>query len=212
MFTWGRILSRGGSDNAKLGDRRGHSDADSTKHDGSLEGVPSIHTHRLCGASTLIDEEVLRGYLALPLLAEDQVYCAGCRDHFHAGEFTWDATGESVLDYLGRLRRDYLRRVYSLRLMDRTGGVIVLPAAATVLKAHAKQRRWDKFYLSLKLLLDGSFAVQLVDVRHRVTETHIDAAVPIVLERDQVARMQGLVVEHRQGYGELDIVVTRLHS
>jgi len=208
MFDWCRSLSR----DATAEQSRESSREALPLYDGVLDGVPHIHTHVACGASTLMDDAAIRTYLAAPLAVEDLVYCAGCRDHFHAGEFTWDATSESVLEYLGRLRREYLRRVYHLRLTDRPAGVMVLPAAAKVLKMHAKARKWEKFYLSLKLLLDGSFAVDLVDVRHRVTETVVDAAVPIILERDQVERMQGIVVEHRAGHGGLDVVVTRLHG
>jgi len=195
-------------------DDRRKAEAASTlpRYEGTLEGVPHVHTHKSCGSATLIDESAIRTYLTSPLRVEDQIYCAGCRDHFHAGEFTWDATSESVLAYLGRLRREHLRRVYHLRLADKPAGVIVLPAAAKALKLRAKALKWTKYYLSLKILLDGTFAVELVDIRHRVTETVVDAAVPIIVERDQLSRMQGIVVDHFPGYGDYDLVITRLHG
>lgn len=208
MFQWCRSRVRDPNAQADV-DSRGDSPF---AVDCLPSGVPHIHTHNRCGAVTLMDDDVIRSHLATPLTTEDQIYCAGCRDYFHAGEFTWDATAESVLEYFGRLRRESLRRVYGLRLTDRPAGVIVLPAAAKAIRRRAKANRWDKFYLSLKLLLDGSFAVEIVDVRHRVTETVVDAAVPIILERDQVTRMQGLVVEHCAGRGDCDLVVTRLHG
>lgn len=76
---------------------------------GTLEGVPRVYHHPLCGVSTGMPEQIIRSYLANPFLYSGGSFCCGCRGYRPYVELFWEETGQSLEDYFRELQEDYLR-------------------------------------------------------------------------------------------------------
>ena len=51
------------------------------RYRGSLDGVPRTYRHSRCGGGTGMPEEIIRSYLANPLLYNDRSFCCRCGDY-----------------------------------------------------------------------------------------------------------------------------------
>src|SRR5947209_7319965 len=59
----------------------------------------------------------------------DGSFCCGCGDYVDSSQLVWQETGEKVVDYMGRLRLQYLRATLGMPLPDRPPGVVLTPQA-----------------------------------------------------------------------------------
>ena len=88
---------------------------------GPLDGVPRTYRHSVCGVVTGMPEEIVRTYLVNPLAYNDGSFCCGCGAYVDSAELVWEETGENVLDYMGKLRLDYLRSTLGITGLPRIG-------------------------------------------------------------------------------------------
>ncbi len=171
------------------------------RFEGPLDGVPQAYQHGACGVATKMPEEIIRSYLVTPLMYNDQSFC--CGDYVNSGELFWVETGESVMDYMGRLRADYLRRTYGWTLPDRPEGVFITPAAARALETIARSKGLTSFVFVLGLAGDGrkmNYTVDLAPDWDPKTETVVESSgIRVALPTDQRERLHGTVVDFREG-------------
>ena len=84
--------------------------AEQERYQGSLDGVPQVYYHSVCGEETGMPEEIIRSYLANPFLYNDRTFCTGCNDYVHESEVFWTETGQSLAEYKDQLQQAYLER------------------------------------------------------------------------------------------------------
>ena len=75
---------------------------------GPLDAVPQNYRHPRCGVVTGMPEEIIRSYLANPLMYDDWTFCCGCGDYVNCAELSWVETGENLMTYNGWLRTSTL--------------------------------------------------------------------------------------------------------
>lgn len=80
------------------------------RYGGDLDGVPRVYVHVGCGGRTVMQEKIIRSYLADPFLYDDGVFCTGCGRHAPDRRFVWAETGENLRAYMDGLRRAALSR------------------------------------------------------------------------------------------------------
>lgn len=111
------------------------------RYRGSLSGVPRTYRHPRCGRGTVMPEEIIRSYLANPLLYGDRSFCTGCNDYVDTSELSWVETGENMLAYTGQLRAEYLQRAYGIsRARQREQVVVITPPAERLVREQARHR------------------------------------------------------------------------
>ena len=74
------------------------------REQGSLEGIPRVYVHLGCGGRTIMQDKIIRSYLANPFMYDDSTFCTGCGHHRPDREFTWQETGENLHAYMEQLR------------------------------------------------------------------------------------------------------------
>lgn len=99
------------------------------RYTGSLADVPQAYHHSVCDTTTGMPEEIIRTYLVNPMAYNDSSFCCGCGDYIDMSQLVWRETGENVLDYMGKLRLQYLRATYGMNLPDHPEGVTLTPKA-----------------------------------------------------------------------------------
>lgn len=73
--------------------------------EGSLDDVPHVYVHTLCGGATGMPEEIIRSYLNDPYMyGADRTFCCTCHIHVPQRECLWEETGENMQTYFDRLR------------------------------------------------------------------------------------------------------------
>ncbi|MCC9600379.1 hypothetical protein LOC67_07385 [Stieleria sp. JC731] len=128
--------------------------AESDRFQGSLGGVPSLYIHRVCGVETRMPEQIIRSYLANPLLYSSCTFCIGCGDYVPMSECEWSETVESLIRY----RRNLMKKSLGTRPM-----LTITPQAAdAVLNQIRRQQNSHDSALRLKLveLDDGSPSIR----------------------------------------------------
>jgi hypothetical protein len=130
------------------GQQKDHvTNAPDDRYRGPLDKVPQVYNHPLCGGSTRMPEEIVRSYLANPLLYVDRTFCTGCGDYVDSAELFWIRTGENLMDYKGRLRAEYLQRVFGIsQARQRKQVVVVTPPAEQAIRRFATQRGFSVPY------------------------------------------------------------------
>jgi len=81
--------------------------ADECDPEADLVGAPRHFRHTVCGAVTVMPDELIHTYLTDPwFYMSDKTYCSGCSRHVRQNQLFWVETGENMLDYTKRLRAD----------------------------------------------------------------------------------------------------------
>jgi Fe-S cluster assembly iron-binding protein IscA len=187
------------------------------RYQGSLAGVPQAYHHDRCGVTTRMPEEIIRSYLVDPLLYNDGSFCCGCGTYVFSGYLTWEETGEVVLDYMGRLRAEYLARAFKTspaELVQRR--VIVTPRAAGAIgKLAAEMKLPEPYYFFLgssRAGLEVQYSVNLVPTWDPGREAQLESSgVRVVVEKRQLEDLFGTIVDYREG-PEAGFQISRLHS
>lgn len=99
------------------------------RYAGALDNVPKAYHHAVCDAVTGMPEEIIRTYLVNPMTYSDGSFCCGCGDYIDSSQLVWQETGEKVMDYMGRLRLQYLRANLGMKLPDRPKGLTLTARA-----------------------------------------------------------------------------------
>jgi uncharacterized protein (TIGR02996 family) len=77
------------------------------RFEGSLDVVPRVYRHEVCGTATAMPEEIIRSYLIDPhLYLADQTFCAGCGEHVPFSECVWVETEQDLQSYMDALRAE----------------------------------------------------------------------------------------------------------
>ena len=84
--------------------------AEHERYMGSLDGVPQVYCHSVCGEETGMPEEIIRSYLANPFLYNDTTFCTGCNDYVPESECFWTETGQNLAEHKQQLQQAYLQR------------------------------------------------------------------------------------------------------
>ncbi len=187
------------------------------RYQGSLEGVPQAYRHDRCGVTTRMPEEIIRSYLVDPLLYNDGTFCCGCGTYVYSGYLTWVETGETVLDYMGRLRAEHLARELgtpAAELLRRR--VLVTPRAARAIgRLAAEARVPEPYYLTLGCSREGvevRYGVDLAPGYDPQRETVLESSgVRVVVAKAQAEDLSGTVVDYREG-PEPGFQICRLHA
>lgn len=162
-----------------------------------------MYRHRACGVCTQMPEEIIRSYLVDPLLYGDSSFCCGCGIYVYGDELEWTETGERLVDYSARLRRDYLRDTLRIALPPAsTGGLIVTPAVAKGLRAAAERYNvGPDYYLAVSVSREASelkYVANLVLGRDPKTETAVvTGGMAVIVPNEQVEFFKGVVVDYR---------------
>jgi hypothetical protein len=170
---------------------------------GPLDQVPQAYTHLKCGVITRMPEDIIRSYLVNPLMYTDSSFCCGCGRYVFSGELIWQETGEQVVDYMGRLRAEYLQRTYGVFPLDKQQ-VFVTPRAAQALHQVARSQGLSApYYLAIELSDGAAEVIYTADLattwNPRVETKFKSAGVEILIRRDQVEAIGSLVVDYLGG-------------
>lgn len=78
--------------------------APTKRYQGSLDGVPQVYRHRLCGGMTQMPEEIIRSYLVNPFLYNGTTFCTRCKAYVRDTELFWTETGQRLSEYRHQLQ------------------------------------------------------------------------------------------------------------
>jgi Fe-S cluster assembly iron-binding protein IscA len=169
------------------------------RYSGSLDGVPQGYRHAACGVVTRMPEEIIRTYLVNPLTYNDGSFCCGCGTYVDSSQLVWQETGEKVMDYMGRLRLEYLRKKLGMQLSDRPTGVVLTPRAARKLKEVMRESGFRSPCVAVTLADEKSTSVSM-EVAERATlrkETVLTVAgIYIAVPKKQADRIAGTVIDY----------------
>jgi hypothetical protein len=170
------------------------------RYQGSLDAVPQVYRHARCGGRTGMPEEIIRSYLANPLLYADRTFCTGCGDYVNSAELTWVETAENLMDYSGRLRAEYLERACGIsRAEQRKQVVVVTPRGADAISHIARRNGLPAPYsLSLRLAPGKTgYECKVKGGWDPAAETVLrSAGVQIIVPTDQVEQLRGTIVHY----------------
>lgn len=182
---------------------------------GSLDDEPQSYRHERCGVVTGMPEEIIRSYLVDPLMYSDQSFCCGCGDYIDSAYLFWIETGESVQDYMGRLRRQYLRDEFGMQIGKRPKGVFITKQAKAAIQDALRQHGLDSSYFTLSVQCENEHVQYAAGVQpdyDRRAERLLEASgLEIIVQRDQVELLDGTVVHYRNT-GEKGFGITRLYA
>lgn len=174
------------------------------RYTGSLRGVPQVYRHPKCGGRTGMPEEIIRSYLADPLLYNDNSFCCGCGTYVRMDHLFWVETGEAVLDYLRQLRRVAVREHLGIDLDGwLTPLVVITPAAGRAIRRLAADRRLDPESVAVGvsfaeerpgLYFDLSLFPRADEPGHLRLEWE---AYRVLVPADQADRLGGVLVDHK---------------
>ncbi len=175
---------------------------------GSLEGVPQVYRHARCGGRTGMPEEIIRSYLANPLLYADRTFCTGCGDYINTAELTWVETGENLMDYSGRLRSEHLERAYGITRAEQQKLVVVVTPRGADAVSHIAERNGfpTPYTLSLKLAAGkAGYECKVKSGWDPAVETALrTAGVQVVVPTAQLEQIRGTTVHYatppKQGF------------
>jgi hypothetical protein len=80
------------------------------RYSGSLDNVPQVYHHPMCGGHTGMPEFIIRSYLANPTTYNNYTFCTGCNAYVHSSQLFWVETGENVMQYRNGLLKKYFKR------------------------------------------------------------------------------------------------------
>jgi Fe-S cluster assembly iron-binding protein IscA len=192
--------------------------APNERYAGSLDDVPQAYRHERCGVVTGMPEEIIRSYLIDPLMYSDRSFCCGCGDYINSAYLTWVETGEAVMDYLGRLRRRFLREEYDMDLSKRPKGIIMTKEARQGIRSIVKQNGITAFYFGLQITGEGELAQYAADLRPDFDfdsdseKIKVVSGIDVVVRKDQIAKMDGTVIHFKTAGGESGFVISRLYA
>jgi hypothetical protein len=176
------------------------------RYDGSLSKVPRNYRHPRCGRGTGMPEEIIRSYLANPLLYSDSSFCTGCGEYIYCGELFWIETGESLMDYNGRLRAEYLQRAYGLSpASQRKQVVVVTPPAEQAIRRTASERGQTTPYTFVlqrgKTKLPSDYASYIMDKWDpRIYAVVLDGDdLQVVVPKAQIESLRGTIIHYVEG-------------
>jgi hypothetical protein len=169
---------------------------------GSLKGEPQAYRHGRCGVVTGMPEEIIRSYLVDPLLYNDYTFCCGCKDYMLSSELVWRETGETVMDYMGRLRADYLRRTYGMEIPPRMTGIVVTPPAAKAIARMAEDMHAASPYYLFLELLPGETREEHAFAFESTWDPEVDvlsesSGIQVVVKKEDAAKLAGTIISFR---------------
>lgn len=170
------------------------------RYPGPLDDVPQWYTHPACGGGTGMPEEIIRSYLANPMLYDDASFCTGCNGYIDARELFWDETGQSLRAYNDDLRADYIQRTYGVDARDPATPVVVTPPAAKRIEAMAQAKRLTGACVVRVALKRGAPALQIHNESALRPEEHLltrSGGLDVAIPKEQVEQLRGTVVTCR---------------
>lgn len=177
--------------------------APAQRFSGSLSEVPQTYVHTKCGVATQMPEEIIRSYLVNPMMCSDASFCCGCGRYVFSAELTWEETGETVIDYLGRLRTKYLQRTYGAQRLTEQRVFVTPRAAAAFHEAARSQGLSSPYFLSLEMpdaTSEGNYKASLSPHRNPEVECVVaSSGVQVTFRRDQAEALQRVVVDFPEG-------------
>lgn len=149
-------------------------------------------------------EEIIRSYLVNPLLYEDSSFCCGCGDYINTARLTWQETGETVMDYMGQLRKDYVQRAYGISVADTASGIVVTPPAVEAVHAMARKAAVNStYYFSLDVVETESSinykGKMVFGWIGKVTVEMESAGIKFVVQKSQAKRIKGTIIHYEAG-------------
>jgi Fe-S cluster assembly iron-binding protein IscA len=184
------------------------------RYTGSLNGVPQGYRHPACGVVTRMPEEIIRTYLINPMTYSDGSFCCGCGDYVDSSQLVWHETGENVLDYMGRLRLQYLRTTLGMQLPDRPAGIALTPRAVRKLKDSLRDMGAAYSLVVLGVPEEGSadFKLDVATSSDERSETVINVSgINIVVPKKHVERIAGIVIDYQEA-PQRGFSIVRLHA
>ena len=166
------------------------------RHTGSLDGVPRAYLHSVCGVATGMPEEIIRTYLVNPMTYGDGSFCCGCGDYIESSQLVWQETGEKVMDYMGRLRLEYLRKTLGLNLPDRPGDLVITPRAARKLKDVLRDAGSSAACILLEFQPAANFKLDVVELADESFYKVIDfSGLKVAVDSSHAKRIAGIVID-----------------
>ncbi len=169
------------------------------RYTGSLDAVPQGYRHAACGVVTQMPEDIIRTYLVNPMAYSDGSFCCGCGAYVDSSELVWQETGEKVMDYMGRLRLQYLRSALGMPLPDRPSGIVLTPRAVQKFKSVLREVGNPSARIALGVPEPGAtdFKLGVVESPDERSDTVLDVSgIGIVVPKKHVERISGVVVDY----------------
>jgi hypothetical protein len=168
------------------------------RYSGSLDGVPQAYMHLVCGTVTGMPEEIIRTYLVNPMSYGDGSFCCGCGEYVDGSQLVWVETGQTLTDYMGPKRLNYLRKVCRYQVPDRPETLFVTPHASLEFLKHLKSLQRDApiaIAFNIPKPPESTYTLGFTSAMNREThfQTRIDG-IPFVMPLHAKDRLSGLVI------------------
>ena len=186
------------------------------RYAGSLDGIPQHYLHPKCGVVTTMPGEEIDPHVSGESvdLFGSQLLLWLQRLRLHERITTWQATGEVLMEYSGRLRLNYLRDTYRINYREDSVGVLLTPPAAKWLgqklqRQVAKPKTW-----CFSLQCDGrglKYDFDIVEAANLATHVLIEIdSVRTVIPRNCLRAIKGTVVHYDVVGGRSVLNILRL--
>ena len=142
-------------------------------------------------------EEIIRTYLVAPLTYNDSSFCCGCGNYVIGSELRWVETGETLMEYNAKMRRQYLQETHGID--PKASEIVFTPGTAQRLRDIAAEfASPDSCYFSLELIrtdVDVQYKLDLLEHPDRkVYDLITIERIPLAIKKKQRDRLSGTMV------------------